>query len=361
MAGVTNVAFRTLCRELELARAGTVSGLYVCEMVTARALVERHPITMHMTTFDADESPRSLQLYTVDPATTYAAARMIAEEDLADHIDMNFGCPVPKVTRRGGGAALPYKRRLFGQIVAAAVRATEGTSIPVTVKFRIGIDDAHHTHLDAGRIAEQEGAAAVALHARTAAQRYSGAADWSQIARLKDAVTTIPVLGNGDIFEAADASAMIAATGCDGVVIGRGCLGRPWLFAELSAAFSGRPLPEPPTLGEVADIIRRHGALLAQHFGEDKGMRDIRKHIAWYLHGLPAGSDLRRALALVRTCDELDRLLDELDRDLPFPATAHGARGRQGSPGSVTLPEGWLDDPEDTTVPTAADVLNSGG
>ncbi len=361
MAGVTNVAFRTLCRELELARAGTVSGLYVCEMVTARALVERHPVTLHMTTFGADESPRSLQLYTVDPATTYAAARMIVDEDLADHIDMNFGCPVPKVTRRGGGAALPYKRRLFGQIVAAAVRATEGTRIPVTVKFRIGIDDAHHTHLDAGLIAEQEGAAAVALHARTAAQRYSGAADWSQIARLKEVVTSIPVLGNGDIFEAADASAMMAATGCDGVVIGRGCLGRPWLFAELSAAFAGRPLPEPPTLGEVADIIRRHGQLLAEHFGEDKGMRDIRKHIAWYLHGLPAGSDLRRALALVRTCDELDRLLSELDRDVPFPATAHGARGRQGSPASVTLPEGWLDDPEDTTVPTAADVLNSGG
>ena len=361
MAGVTNVAFRTLCRELELARAGTVSGLYVCEMVTARALVERHPVTLHMTTFGADESPRSLQLYTVDPATTYAAARMIVDEDLADHIDMNFGCPVPKVTRRGGGAALPYKRRLFGQIVAAAVRATEGTRIPVTVKFRIGIDDAHHTHLDAGLIAEQEGAAAVALHARTAAQRYSGAADWSQIARLKEVVTSIPVLGNGDIFEAADASAMMAATGCDGVVIGRGCLGRPWLFAELSAAFAGRPLPEPPTLGEVADIIRRHGQLLAEHFGEDKGMRDIRKHIAWYLHGLPAGSDLRRALALVRTRDELDRLLSELDRDVQFPATAHGARGRQGSPASVTLPEGWLDDPEDTTVPTAADVLNSGG
>jgi len=361
MAGVTNVAFRTLCRELEMARAGTVSGLYVCEMVTARALVERHPVTLHMTTFGADESPRSLQLYTVDPDTTYAAARMIVEEDLADHIDMNFGCPVPKVTRRGGGAALPYKRRLFGHIVAAAVRATEGTSIPVTVKFRIGLDDAHHTHLDAGRIAEQEGAAAVALHARTAAQRYSGAADWSQITRLKEVVTTVPVLGNGDIFEPADASAMMAATGCDGVVIGRGCLGRPWLFAELSAAFAGTPPPAPPTLGEVADIIRRHGQLLAEHFGEEKGMRDIRKHIAWYLHGLPAGSDLRRSLALVRTCDELDRLLCELDRDLPFPASAHGARGRQGSPSAVSLPEGWLDDPEDTTVPILADVLNSGG
>jgi len=361
MAGVTNVAFRTLCRELELQRAGTVSGLYVCEMVTARALVERHPVTMHMTTFGPDESPRSLQLYTVDPATTYEAARMIVEENLADHIDMNFGCPVPKVTRRGGGAALPYKRRLFGQIVAAAVRATQNSTVPVTVKFRIGIDDAHHTHLDAGRIAEQEGAAAVALHARTAAQRYSGAADWDQIGALKAAVTSIPVLGNGDIFEADDALAMMAATGCDGVVIGRGCLGRPWLFAELSAAFAGAPAPAPPNLGQVADIIRRHGALLAAHFGEDKGMRDIRKHTGWYLHGLPAGSELRRAMALVSTLEDLDRLLDQLDRDLPYPAAAGGPRGRQGSAAAVSLPEGWLADPDDCTVPAGADVVNSGG
>jgi len=401
MAGVTNVAFRTLCRELELQRAGTVSGLYVCEMVTARALVERHPVTLHMTTFGPDESPRSLQLYTVDPATTYEAARMIVEENLADHIDMNFGCPVPKVTRRGGGAALPYKRRLFGQIVAAAVRAAQGSTVPVTVKFRIGIDDAHHTHLDAGRIAEQEGAAAVALHARTAAQRYSGSADWDQIAHhthldagriaeqegaaavalhartaaqrysgsadwdqigaLKAAVTSIPVLGNGDIFEADDALAMMAATGCDGVVIGRGCLGRPWLFAELSAAFTGAPAPAPPNLGQVADIIRRHGALLAAHFGQARGMRDIRKHTGWYLHGLPAGSELRRALAMVSTLDDLDRLLDQLDRDLPYPAAAGGPRGRQGSAAAVSLPEGWLADPEDCTVPAGADVMNSGG
>ncbi|GBE67942.1 putative tRNA-dihydrouridine synthase [Mycobacterium sp. MFM001] len=361
MAGVTNVAFRTLCRELEQALVGTVSGLYVCEMVTARALVERHPATMHMTTFSPDESPRSLQLYTVDPATTYAAVKMIADEDLADHVDMNFGCPVPKVTRRGGGAALPYKRRLFGQIVAAAVRATEGTGIPVTVKFRVGIDDDHHTHLDAGRIAESEGAAAVALHARTAAQRYSGAADWEQIAALKAQVRTIPVLGNGDIFDASDALTMMASTGCDGVVIGRGCLGRPWLFAELSAAFTGSPPPTPPTLGQVADIIRRHGALLAAHFGEDKGMRDIRKHIGWYLHGFPAGSELRRALALVKTLDELDRLLDQLDAAVPFPEAATGPRGRQGSPARVALPDGWLTDRDDCTVPAGADIMHSGG
>jgi nifR3 family TIM-barrel protein len=361
MAGVTNVAFRTLCRELEQARVGTVSGLYVCEMVTARALVERHPVTMHMTAFSADESPRSLQLYTVDPATTYAAVKMIADDGLADHVDMNFGCPVPKVTRRGGGAALPFKRRLFGQIVAAAVRATEGTDIPVTVKFRIGIDDAHHTHLDAGVIAESEGAAAVALHARTAAQRYSGTADWEQIALLKQHVRTIPVLGNGDIFEASDALTMMAVTGCDGVVIGRGCLGRPWLFAELSAAFTGSPPPAPPNLGEVADIIRRHGGLLAAHFGEDKGMRDMRKHIAWYLHGFPAGSELRRALALVETRAELDVLLDKLDPSVPFPTAATGPRGRQGSPSRVALPEGWLTDREDCTVPQGADIMHSGG
>ena len=361
MAGVTNVAFRTLCRELEQARVGTVSGLYVCEMVTARALVERHPVTMHMTAFSADELPRSLQLYTVDPATTYAAVKMVADDGLADHVDMNFGCPVPKVTRRGGGAALPFKRRLFGQIVAAAVRATAGTDIPVTVKFRIGIDDAHHTHLDAGLIAECEGAAAVALHARTAAQRYSGTADWEQIAQLKQHVRTIPVLGNGDIFEASDALTMMAVTGCDGVVIGRGCLGRPWLFAELSAAFTGSPPPAPPNLGEVADIIRRHGELLAAHFGVDKGMRDLRKHIAWYLHGFPAGSELRRALALVKTRDELDVLLDKLDPSVPFPTAATGPRGRQGSASRVALPEGWLADRDDCTVPAGADVMHSGG
>jgi nifR3 family TIM-barrel protein len=361
MAGVTNVAFRRLCREFEQAQTGTVSGLYVCEMVAARALAERHPATMHMATFSDDEAPRSLQLYTVDPTTTYAAVRMIADEDLADHVDMNFGCPVPKVTRRGGGAALPFKRRLFGQIVSAAVRATDGTGIPVTVKFRIGIDDAHHTHLDAGRIAETEGAAAVALHARTAAQRYSGVADWDQIGHLKEHVRTIPVLGNGDIFDASDALTMMAATGCDGVVIGRGCLGRPWLFAELSAAFTGSPPPAAPTLGEVADIIRRHGQLLAAHFGEDKAMRDVRKHIAWYLHGFPAGSDSRRALALVSTLGELDLLLCQLDANIAFPEAANGVRGRRGSPARVALPDGWLTDRDDLTAPAGADVMGSGG
>ena len=369
MAGVTNVAFRTLCREQERERMGTVAGLYVCEMVTARALVERNEKTMHMTTFADDEDPRSLQLYTTDPEWTYEAAKMIVDENLADHIDMNFGCPVPKVTRRGGGSALPYKRRLFGNIVAAAVRATEGTDIPVTVKFRVGIDDDHHTHLDAGRIAADQGAVAVALHARTASQRYSGQADWSQIARLKEHMVdsghaSVPVLGNGDIFAAGDARRMMDETGCDGVVVGRGCLGRPWLFAELSAELRGLPVPAPPTLAEVAAIIRRHAGLLVEHEGERKGCRDLRKHVGWYLRGYPAGSEVRSFLARVATLAELDDVLAPL-ADGPhagaLPDDADGARGRQGSPGKVVLPEGWLDDPEDETVPEGADLMHSGG
>ncbi len=354
MAGITNVAFRRLCRTYG-------AGLYVCEMITTRALVERDAATLHMITFDADEYPRSMQLYGVDPDTMRAAVRMIIDENLADHIDMNFGCPVPKVTRKGGGAALPYKRRLFGDIVAAAVREAEPAGVPVTVKFRIGIDDNHHTYLDAGRIAEAEGAAAAALHARTAAQRYSGEADWTAIAALKEAVRTIPVLGNGDIFAATDALDMMARTGCDGVVVGRGCLGRPWLFGELQAVFAGRPIPVGPNLGEVAEVMYRHATLLVEHLGEHKGVRDLRKHVAWYLRGFPVGSTLRQRLALVTELTELQDLLGELDHDAPFPTAAEGPRGRQGSPAKVVLPDGWLDDPDDAAVPAGAELMHSGG
>jgi nifR3 family TIM-barrel protein len=354
MAGITNVAFRRLCREYG-------AGLYVCEMITSRALVERHPTTLQMITFDRDERPRSMQLYGVDPATMRAAVRMIIDEDLADHIDMNFGCPVPKVTRKGGGSALPYKRRLFGEIVDAAVRAAEPAGVPVTVKFRIGIDDEHTTYLDAGRIAEDNGAAAVALHARTAAQRYSGQADWSAIARLKETVRGIPVLGNGDIFGAEDALRMVAETGCDGVVVGRGCLGRPWLFRDLQAAFTGEDVPVGPNLGEIAQVMRRHAELLADHMGEQKGLRDLRKHMAQYLRGFPVGSELRHRFGLVSSLAELDALLGELDPDIPFPADAEGPRGRQGSAGKVVLPEGWLDDPDDMSVPACAELDHNGG
>ncbi|WP_261763837.1 tRNA dihydrouridine synthase DusB [Pseudonocardia asaccharolytica] len=355
MAGITNAGFRRLCREQG-------AGYYVCEMITSRGLVERNPLTFRMIAFEPGEHPRSMQLYGVDPATIGAAVRLIAEQDLADHVDLNFGCPVPKVTRRGGGAALPFKRRLFEAIVAAAVDNAAPGGIPVTVKMRIGIDDVHRTYLDAGRIAADAGVAAVALHARTAAQRYSGTADWSAIARLRDALPAeLPVLGNGDIFSAADALAMVARTECDGVVIGRGCLGRPWLFGDLEAAFAGRPLPAPPKLGEVAVTLRRHAVLLCEHMGDDKGIRDLRKHIAWYLKGFAVGPEIRQRLGLVSSLDELDGLVALLDDDQEFPPDAEGPRGRQGSPGRVILPERWLDDPEDASVPAGAELAHSGG
>ena len=171
----------------------------------------------------------------------------------------------------------------------------------------------------------------------------------------------MPVLGNGDIFAATDAVAMMEKTGCDGVVVGRGCLGRPWLFGELEAALAGRPIPTPPRLGEVAAVMRRHVELLIAHHGERKGVRDSRKHMSWYLHGFAVGSELRRELGMIDGLERLDELLAQLDPDLPFPPDADGPRGRQGSPGHVTLPEGWLDDPEDDTVPAGADVMHSGG
>ena len=350
MAGITNRAFRRLCREYgtvgqENGTASGASSLYVSEMVTSRALVERTPESMRLISHDAEEHPRSVQLYSVDPATAGLAARMLVTEDRADHIDLNFGCPVPKVTRKGGGAALPWKTDLFRSIVSAVVREAEPYAVPVTVKMRVGIDADHVTYLDAGRIAEGEGAAAVALHGRTASQAYSGSADWSAIARLKEAVTTVPVLGNGDIWSAEDALAMVAQTGCDGVVVGRGCLGRPWLFTDLAAAFAGSPVRVRPGLREVTDTLRRHAAYLVDFYDGDelRACRDIRKHIAWYLKGFPAGSTVRNQLALVDSLQALDDLVGTMDLDAPWPGdAAEGQRGRAGSPRVVALPENWL-------------------
>lgn len=363
MAGVTNMPFRVLCREIEEELTGTSSGLYVCEMITARAMVARNKKTLHMTTFADVETPRSMQLYTVDPKFTYEAVRMIVQENIADHVDMNFGCPVPKVTRKGGGCAIPYKRRLYGNIVDAAVRAAEGSGIPITVKFRIGIDDEHHTHLDAGRIAAEAGAAAVALHARTGAERYSGTAHWDEIGRLVEHMdgTGVPVIGNGDIFAADDAAKMMEQTGCHGVEVGRGCLGRPWLFAQLGAQLRGEEIPPEPTLGQVASIIYRHAELLAAHDGEEHACRDIRKHTGWYLRGFPVGGEFRKSLAQVSSLAELKERLVPIADSEEKAQHADDARGRQGSAGKIALPEGWLDDPQDDTVPEGAEIENNGG
>lgn len=353
MAGVTNAPFRRLCR-----RFG--AGLYVSEMISARALCEGNAKTDHLASFAPDETPRSLQLAGVDPYYMQAAVERLVGQDRIDHLDLNFGCPVRKVTRHGGGGALPYKRRLFESVVVAAVQAAG--DVPVTVKMRVGIDDDHITYLDAGRIAEDCGAAAVALHGRTVSQLYSGTADWATIATLKQTVRTIPVLGNGDIWEAADALAMMDQTGCDGVVIGRGCLGRPWLFGQLAAAFEGRELPEAPRTGEVAAMMNEHAALLVDWFGPHKGIREFRKHTAWYLKGYPVGGEIRGLLGRVDNLDELGELLSTLpDAALP-PENLRAARGHTRGPQVVALPDAWLNDPFDAAEAGAdGDSAASGG
>jgi nifR3 family TIM-barrel protein len=356
MAGVTNAAYRQLCREQG-------AGLYVCEMITSRGVVARDRKTLQMLQFDPGETVRSVQLYGVDPMIMAQATEILITEHGVGHVDLNFGCPVPKVTRKGGGAALPWKRDRLRMILEATVAAAARHDVPVTIKTRIGIDHDHQTFLDAGRIAEQAGVAAIALHGRTAQQAYSGEADWTAIAALK-AHVAIPVLGNGDIWEASDALAMVAQTGADGVVVGRGCLGRPWLFRDLADAFAGRPTRTLPDLGEVAAMIRRHAELLTGLSDERFGCTELRKHMAWYLKGFPVGSEVRRALGLISSLADLDAQLARLDPHAPYPVSELGSpRGRQGGPrDKVALPEHWLDDTSGADLDMAdAEVGVSGG
>ena len=354
MAGVTNPPFRTLCR-----RFG--AGLYVSEMITARALVERNRKTLLLASFGPEEKTRSLQLYGVDPLYVGEAVKLLTSEGRVDHIDLNFGCPVRKVTSKGGGAAIPLKPRLLRGIVRAAVR--NAGRVPVTLKFRVGIDEGRETFLDAGRIGEEEGCRAVGLHARTAAQLYDGQARWEAIARLKQAVASIPVLGNGDIWEAEDALRMMRTTGCDGVIVGRGCLGRPWLFRDLADVFAGRETENPPGFGAVVDIMTLHARLLCEWLGEEGAMRAFRKHSSWYTKGFRGGAPLRERLMHVRTLVELLEVLDGVDRGLPFPPEAmRASRGKTGGTQKVALPAGYLDDLDDATPPGAeAEAADSGG
>ena len=365
MAGVTNAPFRTLCREF-------ASGLmYVNEMVMATALVHGSAKTERMVTFAPDESPRSLQLYGSDPIMLARAVTKLCENDIVDHIDMNFGCPVAKVTRKGGGAAVPAKPNLLRAIMKAAVKAAEPYGIPVTAKFRIGVDEDLITYLNTGRIAEEEGIASIALHARTAEQHYSGTARWDTIAALKEAVTSIPVLGNGDIWTADDAVRMVNETGCDGVVIGRGCLGRPWLFEDLADAFNGREVKAPRTLGFVVDVMKRHLRTLVEHFGDDssgtsRGVRDFRKHVSWYLTGYPVGGEVRHRLATADSIEAFDAILDEmLERNGADMTVVEGGeslrRGKTSGPIKVSLPEGFRGCLDDMTVPDDDSVMAVSG
>jgi nifR3 family TIM-barrel protein len=353
MAGITNAPFRRLCRE----HIGS-GGLFVSEMITARGLAERNEKTLRMARFADDEPVRSIQLYGTEPRSMGEAARFLVGDERADHIDLNFGCPVAKVTRKGGGAALPVHRALFRDIVRAAVHGAGG--VPVTVKLRVGVDDGLTTFLDAGRVARDEGAAAVSLHARTAAQHYAGRADWRRIAELRAALPDVPVLGNGDIWQAADAMRMVAETGCDGVVVGRGCLGRPWLFGDLARAFAGEPVPPAPRLADIVAVLRRHALLLADWLTEPVAVRDVRKHVGWYLQGYPVGSDVRRRLTATATIAALDDELTALATAHPDMAVVDGAdaqpRGKTSGPISVSLPDGWLATADDP-APVVADDL----
>ncbi len=341
MAGVTNYPFRSLCR-----RYG--AGLYVSEMITARAYLLGHRRTLLLASSQPDETPRSVQIYGTDPKDVGEMARSLVDEGV-HHLDMNFGCPVPKVTRAGGGSAIPLKPRLLARIVRAAVQ--NAGAVPLTIKVRKGIDDSLLTFLEAGRVAEEEGAAAIGLHARTAAQLYSGEADWNAIGELK-AHVRIPVLGNGDIWESFDALRMMRATRCDGVIVGRGCLGRPWLFRELAEVFGGREPTLPPKMGEIVSILNDHAERLVRFFGEREGMLHMRKWCAWYTKGFPGSASVRDSLSRLHTFTDLERELGRLNPEEPFPMSALRAHRAKGSrTQTVALPENYLCALDDDTPP----------
>jgi nifR3 family TIM-barrel protein len=380
MAGVTNAAFRSLCRSFG------PDLIYVNEMVMAAAVLHRNDKTLRMMTFGPEEHPRSLQIYGSDPATLAAAVRQLCEAGTVDHIDLNFGCPAAKVTRRGGGAAVPARPRVLEAILRAAVGAASPYGVPVTAKFRMGLTDDVLTYIQTGQICADEGVAWIALHARTAEQHYAGAARWEAIGELKAAVTGIPVLGNGDIWEAADAVAMMAATDCDGVVVGRGCLGRPWRFGDLVKALSGESVPGPRRLGEVCSVMVTHARMLVDHFAgapddrepssrrrralvpdgvspaENRAMRDFRKHTSWYMTGYPVGPQVRRELAMVGSLAELQAVVDRIDPDLDLvPGGERITRGHSNGPIRVALPDGYLDDLNSCEIPDDDEVMALSG
>ena len=352
MAGVTNYPFRSLCRSFG-------AGLYVSEMISARPLAEGREKALRLAGFGPGEEPRSLQLYGVDPYYVREAVLRLTGEGRVDHIDMNFGCPVPKVTRKGGGAAIPLRPRLLAAIVHAAVRAAG--RVPVTIKFRLGIDAGRLTFLEAGRVAEEEGCAAVGLHARTAADLYDGEADWAAIGELK-AGAGIPVLGNGDIWEAYDALRMMRETGCDGVIVGRGCLGRPWLFRDLSDVFGGREPQDPPSLAGVLDVMFLHARRLVDWFGQETAIPAFRRHLSWYTKGFTLNHEVRVGMMQAQTLDDLEAVFADVDRRQSFPPSAMRVkRGKRAGRQRVALPDAFLDPSAGELADAAEDILVSGG
>ena len=299
MAGVTDLPFRLLCAEQG-------AGLLCMEMVSAKAILYNNKNTKAMLAIDEREHPVSLQLFGSDPQIMGDIAKRLEDEGVPfDILDINMGCPVPKVVNNGEGSALMKNPILAGQMIEAMARAT---SRPVTVKIRKGFDDAHVNAPELAHIAQESGAAAVAVHGRTREQYYSGKADWSVIRKVKETVT-IPVIGNGDILTAADAIRMGEETGCDGFMIARGARGNPWIFQQILHEWeTGEPLAK-PTMGEMVEMMLRHARMQIECKGEYVGIREMRKHAAWYTGGYHGASHLRRSLSEVESYEQLESLM----------------------------------------------------
>ena len=299
MAGVTDLPFRLLCVEQG-------AGLLCMEMVSAKAILYNNKNTKAMLTIDEREHPVSLQLFGSDPQIMGDIAKRLEDEGVPfDILDINMGCPVPKVVNNGEGSALMKNPLLAGQIIEAMAKAT---TRPVTVKIRKGFDDAHVNAPQLAHIAQESGAAAVAVHGRTREQYYSGKADWSVIRKVKETVS-IPVIGNGDILTAKDALRMRDETGCDGFMIARGAQGNPWIFRQILHEWeTGEPLAK-PTATEMAEMMLRHARMQIDFKGEYVGIREMRKHAAWYTAGYPGASHLRRSLSEVESYEQLEELM----------------------------------------------------
>lgn len=298
MAGVTDLPFRLLCKEQG-------AGLLCMEMVSAKAILYNNKNTETLLEIHPDEQPVSLQFFGSDPKIMSEMAKRVEERPF-DIMDINMGCPVPKVVKNGEGSALMKNPKLVHEIVSAMVKAIQK---PVTVKIRKGFDDTCINAVEIAKIIEDAGAAAVAVHGRTREQYYSGTADWEIIRQVKEAVS-IPVIGNGDVTSPQKAEELVKQTGCDGIMIARGAQGNPWIFSEMIAYEQTGKLPDRPSRKEVREMMLRHARLQLQYKGEYLGIREMRKHVAWYTKGLQGSAKLREEINRVESYEELEKLLE---------------------------------------------------